>query len=280
MSIDKVYITTDIEGIAGWAFYASRSGSIWNFKHLERLRYRLTTEVNVAIRACKELGATEVYVYDNHGCSYNIIFSELESGCRIIHGRSGYFPSITPLLDSSFDAAICLGMHAMAGTKEAVCPHSCWHLVTGDGKELKLSECTMFAALAGEMGVPLVAMSGDDKIAAEVTEKIPKCETAVVKQGLAPQNACSLDPVRASELIATKVKAGLSKLDEIDPFVLKGPFTLNVSDRDPTIKELSEDLSGHNLKDVVHEVSRTFGNKWGDQSIDDRSWRYPDNVYE
>ena len=27
----------------------------------------------------------------------------------------------------------------------------------------------------------------------------------------------------------------------------------------------------------MHDACRVFGNKWGDQSLDDRSWRYPDN---
>jgi D-aminopeptidase len=138
----------------------------------------------------------------------------------------------------------------------------------------------MFAALAGEKGVPLVAISGDDKIAAEVSAKIPGCETAIVKQGLAAQNACSLDPATALERITEKVKAGLAKRDRIKPFKLNGPYKLNVSDRDPAVKALPEDMSGNNLWDLMHDACRVFGNKWGDQSIDDRSWRYPDNLFK
>lgn len=276
----KIYIQTDIEGIAGWFFYASSSKSFWNFKHLERMNRLLTNEVNAAVKACKEMGADDVYINDSHGPCYNIIFEELNPCCKIIHGRNGYFPSWLPLLDESFDAAIGIGMHAMAGTSAAVCPHSCWHLTTGNGSKLKLSECTMFAALAGEKGIPLVAISGDDKIAAEVSTQIPGCETAIVKQGLAAQNACSLDPATAMALITEKVKAGLAKRDRIKPFKLTGPFKLNVSDRDPAVKAMPEDMSGNNLWDLMHDVCRVFGNKWGDQSIDDRSWRYPDNFFK
>ncbi len=276
----KVYINTDIEGVAGWVFYASSSNSIFNFKHLDRINRVLTNEVNAAVRACREMGADEVCVNDGHGSAYNIIYDELERGCKIIHGRSGHFPSWLPMLDESFDAAIGIGMHAMAGTQAAVCPHSCWHLTTGGGDELKLSECTMFAALAGEKGVPLVAISGDDKIAAEVSAKIPECETAIVKQGLAAQNACSLDPATALDRITEKVKAGLAKRDRIKPFKLTGPFKLNVSDRDPAVKALPEDVTGNDLWNLMHEVCCVFGNKWGDQSIDDRAWRYPDNLFK
>jgi D-amino peptidase len=276
----KIYINTDIEGVAGWVFYASFSNDLINIRHLERMNRLLTNEVNAAVKACFESGADEVYVNDNHGCAYNIIFEDLDPRCRIIHGRAGCFPAWLPLLDESFDAAIGIGMHAMAGTPGAVCPHSYWHVTLGNGDNIALSECTMFAALAGEKGVPLVAISGDDKIAAEVQEKIPDCEIAVVKEGFASQNACSLIPARACEVIAEKVKAGLLKLKTIKPFKLEGPFKLNVSNRDPEKKELEHDTEGDDFWALMHDTCRVFGNKWGDQSIDDATWRYPDSLFK
>jgi D-amino peptidase len=204
----------------------------------------------------------------------------MDPKCKIIHGRNGHFPSWLPLFDESFDAAIGIGMHAMAGTPGSVCPHSCWHVRLGDEQDIKLSECTMFAALAGEKGIPLVAVSGDDKIAAEVDTKIQGCETVIVKQGLAAQNACSLIPSRACELIAEKVKAGLAKRGQIKPFKLKGPFKLNLSNRDPEKNELKNDIKGESLWDTMHDATRIFGNKWGDQSIDDKTWRYPDSIFK
>lgn len=275
----KIYINTDIEGVAGWAFYSSRSNSLFNYHHLQRMNLLLTDEVNAAVKACFDSGAEDVYVNDNHGCAYNIIFENLDRRCKIIHGRSGHFPAWLPLLDESFDAVIGIGMHAMAGTSEAVNPHSCWHLTTGDGKALKLSECSMFAALAGQMNVPLVAISGDDKIAAEIKGKIPTCETAIVKQGLAPQNACSLMPAAACELIYKKVRAGLKKIDDIPAYKLTGPFKLNVSDLDPEIKALDVDREGSDLWKLMHDTCRVFGNKWGDQSVIDKKWRFPDAVF-
>ena len=275
----KIYINTDIEGVAGWVFYASSSNEMVNIRHLERMNKLLTNEVNAAVKACFDSGADEVYVNDNHGPDYNIIFEDLDPRCRIIHGRSGYFPAWLPLLDESFDMAIGIGMHAMAGTPGAVCPHSYWHMTLGNGDKIALSECSMFAALAGEKGVPLVMISGDDKIAEEISDKISGCKTAIVKEGFAAQNACSLIPVRACEVIAEKVKAGILARDVIKPFKLKGPFALNVSDRDPKKKELEHDMEGDNLWTLMHDISSVFGPQWGDQSIDDGTWRFPDSVF-
>jgi D-amino peptidase len=273
----KIYINTDIEGVAGWVFYAENSNTIFNYHHLERMNQLLTDEVNAAVKACYEAGATEVYVNDNHGPSYSICFEQLDPRCKIIHGRAGYAPAWLPCFDESFDAAIAIGMHAMAGTPGAVCPHSYWHVTDGNGKKLALSECTMFAAIAGEKGVPVVMISGDDKIAEEVREKIPSCEIAVVKEGLGAQNACSLIPARACELIGEKVKLGFSKLPRIKPYKIESPYKLNVSDRDPTIKVLDSDCAGERIEDLVHELSGKLYAKWGDQTIDDGSWRYPRN---
>jgi len=276
----KVYINTDIEGVAGWVFYASSSNSLLNYHHMQRMNLLLTNEVNAAVEACFESGADEVYVNDGHGWAYNILFEHLDPRCRIIHGRAGYSPSWLPMLDETFDVAIGIGMHAMAATQGAVCPHSYWHVTLGSGEMIALSECTMFAALAAEKGVPLVAVSGDDKIAQEIHDKICGCETAIVKEGLAAQNSCSLIPSRACEIIADKVKSGLAKRNRIKPFKLQGPFKLNVSNRDPAIKELEKDTEGDDLWLLMHDTCRVFGNKWGDQTIDDGTWRYPDSVFK
>lgn len=272
----KVYIHTDIEGVAGWVFFADmKNPSIMNRDHLRRMNRLLTDEISAAVRACLAAGADEILVNDSHGFCYNIDFETLDPACRIIHGRAGYGPNWLPLLDTDCDAAIGIGMHAMAGTPAAVCPHSCWHLRDGAGREWKLSECTMFAALAGSRGVPVVAVSGDDKLCAEVREKVPGCATAEVKQGFGRENACSLMPAAAQARIAEAVTRGLAERTRIRPFVLTGPFTLNVSDRDPAARLLDQALVGDTLWETMHAVCNKIGNHFGDASLDDRSWRYP-----
>ncbi|MCF6177088.1 MAG: M55 family metallopeptidase [Victivallaceae bacterium] len=273
----KVYIHTDIEGIAGWVFYTEFSNTIFNYHHVQRMNQLLTDEVNAAAKAAFEAGATEVYINDNHGYCYNILFEQLDPRCQVIIGRGGYAPSWLPLLDESFDAAIGIGMHAMAATPGAVCPHSYWHVTLGNGEKIALSECTMFAALAGEKGVPVVAVSGDDKIAMEINEKLPDCETAIVKTGLAAQNCCTLVPARACELIAEKVKLGLAKYAKIAPYKLAGPYKLSLSNRDPAVLQIVE-VEGDDLWTLMHDSCREFNN-WGEQPIDDGSWRFPRDIF-
>ena len=103
----KVYIQTDIEGVAGFCFYEDRRNpSAENLDHRKRMRKLLTDEVNAAVKAAFDSGADEVFVNDSHGSGYNILFEELDPRCRIIHGR-GFSANIwLPKLDSSIDAMV------------------------------------------------------------------------------------------------------------------------------------------------------------------------------
>lgn len=275
-----VYIQTDIEGVAGYTHYYSGSGSLWNYHHVKRMERLLTGEINAAAQACKEAGASVVLVNDSHGPGYSIHFEDLDPICRIIHGRGGYGPSWLPLLDEKVDAAVAIGMHARAGTPDAVCNHSLWHVVDGEGRQHQWSETVMFAHLCARFNVPLVAVSGDQYLCEEVRQAIPGCRTAEVKQSLSLQNSCSLHPERARELIRERVLEGLQERRSVTIPRLAAPLRLNVSDRDPARKELAEDLQGDCLWTLMHEAcNRLYAHFGQEVAIDDRSWRYPDSVY-
>jgi D-amino peptidase len=268
----KVYVHTDIEGIAGYVFFMNTGQSMENVAHLQRMNHLLTQEVKAACTAALDWGADEVWVNDSHGFCYNILFEELPKQCQIMHGRPGCFDAWLSCFDGSVDALVSIGMHAMAGTPHAVCPHSRWHI----NGTLALSEATMAAALAGYHRVPCVCVSGDDQICREVNDKIPACETVVVKWGIAAQNARSLMPAAACERIYRGVTAGLQRAADIPPYVIPGPYRLNISDRDPEVTIFPEDIAGDDLWETVHRAlnSTTYGH-YGQDAIDDRSYRWP-----
>ena len=256
----KVYIHTDIEGVAGVTFFEnSRDPSVENANHRQRMRRLLTNEVNAAVRASFDAGAKEVLVNDSHSSGYNILFEELDPRCEIILGRICSGPHWLPEFDKSYDAMVLVGMHAMAGTKCAILPHSLWEV---NGGELYLSEATMAAAIAGQHGVPTVFVSGDDKITAEVRKKIPAIEYVAVKKGLSPFQARSLIPQRACELIGQKVKKALGRAKEIKPFVVPGPLRLNLLDSGnhapPFMRMMSKDVEVKNIEEGFFAVERAM----------------------
>lgn len=78
----KIYVQTDIEGVAGFCFRENRANpSEENVRHRYRMYQLLTDEVNAAVRAAFDSGADEVIVNDNHGSGYNILFEQLDPRC-------------------------------------------------------------------------------------------------------------------------------------------------------------------------------------------------------
>lgn len=275
----KVYIQTDLEGIAGYvSFEDCVTQTVENYQHRQRMYRLLTGEVNAAIRAAKACGAKTIYVNDSHGNAYNIIFEELEEGCEILHGRSGHSPEWLTALNEGFDAMVLVGMHAMGNELGAVCPHSKWVLNNG---QIYMSEASMAMALAGDLNIPTVFASGDQIITAEIKEKNPLTETAVVKHAYGPFFCRSLLPGKAQELIFNGVKNGLEKKKDIPAYKPKGPFSLNLLDSEghiPPLKPiLKKPVTGNTITEVFNKALAQFpGNSYGKQVMD--YYRYPSNL--
>lgn len=252
----KVYIQTDIEGVAGFCFFENRKSKDTEcINHRYRMYQLLTDEVNSAVKACFDAGAAEVIVNDNHGSGYNILFEQLDERCQIIHGRSGTGNDWLEFFDETFDALVIVGAHAMAETPCAITPHSKWCVNNG---EIYLSEASMAAALAGDKNVPTVMASGDDKIGSELLAKMPDLEFAQVKRAISPYLACSMIPKAACKLIYEKVRSGLARRNEIKPYKVAGPVNLILFDSDdhsPPLKTYGEAVSAP----TISEAFKLFG---------------------
>ena len=146
-----------------------------------------------------------------------------------------------------------IGMHAMGATPCSIIPHSLWEVNDG---AFYLSEGTMAAAIAGDLGVPSVMMAGDDKICAEFREKIPNIEQVQTKKALSCYQACSLIPSRACKLIYEAVRRGISRRHEIKPYVIPGPVRLRLWDNDthvPPLSPLGETIERPTISQAMHE---------------------------
>lgn len=247
----KVYIQTDLEGIAGFCFFENRKSKEQdNILHRHRMYRLLTDEVNAAVKAAFDSGATEVIVNDSHGSGYNIFFENLDPRCRIICGKNCSGPHWLPLLDESFDAMVLVGMHAMGATPCSITPHSKWDVNDG---AIYLSEASMAAAIAGDHGVPTVMISGDDKITAEVSAKIPEIAIAKVKDALSPYQACHMIPSAAQDLIYRQVKAGLANRKNIQPYKIPGPVKLALWDAEghlPPMKKIGDTVCADSIEEA------------------------------
>ena len=127
----------------------------------------------------------------------------------------------TAFLESECDAALFVGMHAMAGTADGVLSHT----VSGQAwRSLRLNgtlvgETGINAALCGHWGVPVVLVTGDRAVCREAQELLGAGLTTVeVKEGLGRFSARMKTPLEARKLIEEGAKKALSDLSAVAPY--------------------------------------------------------------
>jgi D-amino peptidase len=223
----KVYISVDMEGIAGVVTGDQLGPSGFEY---QRFREFMTAEALAAVQAAKEAGATEILVSDSHGNGENLLIEKFPLDVRIIRSWPRRY-SMMAGIDSTFDAVIFIGYHSSTNNPQGVRAHTFSSAtltrVAVNGKEL--TEGAWNAAIAGQFGVPVVMISGDDAAIAEVRLVVGNIEGAEVKKSLGFHSASTLTPQAAQQLIAQKVKTSLGRLREFKPFTVASPVTLDVS---------------------------------------------------
>ncbi len=221
----KIYIAADMEGIGGVALQRQVMPSEPEY---QRTRHLLTQEVNAAVQGALDGGADEVLVWDNHDGGLNLLLEEAHPDARYAIGGP-HLPRF-PGLDSSFAGVYLVAYHARSGTPQAVRDHTyssaTWQSITINGREL--GESGVDGLWCGLRGVPVLMVSGDDKVCAEARELFGPIETAVVKQGLARHLAITLSPQRSRELVREAARRATEKIGKIRPFTLPGPYEVRL----------------------------------------------------
>src|ERR1022692_2879586 len=109
----KVYISVDMEGIAG---VATLDQVVRGGHGYERACVLMTEETNAAIRGAFDGGASEVLVSDSHGTMDNLLHEQLDPRARLIFGKPRGF-CMAEGLTEQHDLALFLGYHAPAGAR-------------------------------------------------------------------------------------------------------------------------------------------------------------------
>ena len=223
----KVYISVDMEGIAGVVSNEQLGPSGFEY---ERARHFMTNETLAAIRGAREAGATEIVVSDSHGNGQNLLIDDFPDDVTII--RSWPRPlGMMQGIDSTFAAVVFIGYHASTANLAGVRAHteSSASFTGMQFNGVELPEGGINAAIAGYYGVPVVAMSGDDAAVEEVRRFTGPIQAAVVKRAISFHSAATMTPRAAQELIRQRVKAGVEQRATAKPYVLRGDVTLDLS---------------------------------------------------
>jgi D-amino peptidase len=222
----KVYIATDMEGIS--LIWKPEQVMPSSGAEYEYGRQQATADVNVAIGAAFEAGATRVVVQDGHGPSA-FIWDRIDPRAEVERITSAAI--LQPSLDASFDALLEVGRHAMAGTLGAFLDHTQssenWFCYRING--VAYGEIAQDAFYAAAFGVPLAFVSGDRAACAEARRQFPGTVTAEVKWAVKRNAAHCLSGPVARRRIHEGVKKALANLKKIKPVKLKKPIRVELT---------------------------------------------------
>jgi D-amino peptidase len=224
----KVYIATDMEGIS--LIWKPEQTSGDQGAQYEYGRRQSTADVNAAVGACFEAGATRVVIQDGHGPSA-LLWDEVDPRAEVERIPSGAI--LQPSLDETFDALLEVGRHAMAGTQLAFLDHtqSSTHWFCYKLNGVEYGEIAQEALYAASYGVPFVFLSGDRAACLEAQRQFPGVVTAEVKWAVKRNAAHCLSGPVARARIAEGVKKGLdlAKRKLIEPVKLSTPITMELT---------------------------------------------------
>jgi len=264
----KIYMTVDMEGATG---ICCREQTMKGNPYYAEGRRLLTGDVNAAIEGALEGGATEILVADAHNGSFNFLLEELHPAAQVIHGTHGG-PRF-PYLDHSVGAMFIVAYHARAGTLAATLEHTMssasWFRLTVNGREI--GEVGIDAALAGAAGVPVVLVTGDDKVCAEAKELLGAIETAVVKQGLGRHRAKCLLPKESHARIREAARRAVGRKDQIQLLSFGSPVEVVLTykhtehadaARGPAACLEFERLDGYTVRYKFRHLADWYGGVW------------------
>ena len=202
----KLYVSADIEGVAGIAHWDEILASGGAYATGQRL---LTEEVLALCAGATAGGVTDITVNDAHSAMRNIIPDKLPMNVRLI---SGHFKPWYMMegLDETFDAAVFLGYHGPAGSASILShtysPRVIWEARI-DGEVT--GETGINALVAHHFGVPVVLITGDQTTNADAQRWIPEARGLTVKRSIGRFSADSMSPEAARLAIFEAIKAAL-----------------------------------------------------------------------
>ncbi len=245
----RVLISADMEGttgVTGWTDVQPGQAQY------ERFRRLLTADVNAAVQGAFEGGATEVVVNEAHDGMRNILIEELDERAQMISGL--YKPLVMMEGVDGCDLVFFTGYHARAGEAGVLAHTLCDDFVSVELNGAPASEARLCAALAGEAGVPVGLVTGDDVICSEAEKLFPGVKTAVVKYAIDNFSARCLGPKAASDRIREAARSSVAEQNTLQPYRAGPPYTIHV-----TLREAAQAGAVAGLPGVSREGPASVG---------------------
>jgi len=231
-----ILVAVDIEGVAGvWRPEQTQAGN----GDYERARRWMTQEADAAVRGAFAGGAGTVLVNDSHGHFGNLLADEIDPRAQLIQGKPRQLGMMAGV-DQAVDGVLMIGWHSRAKSR-GVLAHTtssfAFARVWLGG--LELGEIGLYAALAGEFGVPVLMASGCDVMAAEAAALLPGVACTVVKWSEGARSGRSLSPAQSRAAIEAASRDAVQRVAAAPraPWRLSTSPTLRVQCQTPALAD-------------------------------------------
>jgi D-amino peptidase len=131
------------------------------------------------------------------------------------------------LSEKRYDGILFIGQHAMAGAKNAILAHSQSFNVKRiaiNGREV--GEIGQVAAIAGQFGIPVIMLAGDQAACDELRELQPNAVTVAVKRLAGKGSSLSLSHDVATRQIEEAARKAVAQAAQYRPWKIAGPVEM------------------------------------------------------
>ena len=219
----KVYISVDMEGVAGLAMSPSQMAPTGaDYQYGRRL---MTAEANAAIAGAFDAGAGAVLVSDSHGSEINLLADQLDRRAELITGKPRPYVMMEGI-DSTFGAAVFIGYHPRASSLGHIDHTLSYQIKRISLNGTEVGEDGLNAALAAHFGVPVVFLSGDKAVTEQATAAYPGIVTLAVKEAIGRFAVKTINPADAVTRIAAGVKDAVARARSIRPVRYSAPIAI------------------------------------------------------
>jgi len=220
----RIYIHTDLEGVSGVGRGEMVPNDSPDYKVCCEM---LMGDLNATIDGAFAGGADEVTVLDSHGSGGFI--PELLDPRAVQDTKPN--KKWWGIMDDSYDATFFIGAHAMAGTMTGFLDHTQssihWFDYKINGRSV--GELGQWALVAGNWGLPLVMVAGDEAACLEATQFFNPCRVAPVKRGITRQIAECYPLEEARARIRQAAKEAIGIIPDAKPFRPTMPLEIRLT---------------------------------------------------
>ena len=272
----KIWLSVDMEGISGLVRWADVVRQGMDF---ERNRRLMTLDANAAAQGAFEAGAREVVVEENHGVEElcDLVIDEVDPRCTVVRGAGRPTATTMAALDAETDLVFLVGHHARAGSFPGIMAHTVSYeqfaAVRVAGRDC--GEPEIMAIRAGELGVPVGLISGDQIAIEQLTKRVPHAEAVQVKRALSRVAGEVIPPARAREAIRAAARRAVERCEagELEPYLREpAPYEIEVELRKPPGEGLRANLA--QLPEFSYDGDRTVRTSAPDMDVGFRRIAY------